>query len=233
MHAGSFAPPVRPKRGIGRSLGLVLPCVLAAALALPVRAGAESVVVAFGDSLVAGWGLPAEASFPRQLEAALRARGVAARVVDAGVSGETTAGGLARLDWTFDGYAGAALAILELGANDGPLRGLDPQQTEANLDAMLTALQRRGMAVLLAGMRAPPNLGPDYVAAFDAIYPRLAARHGVVFYPFFLDGVAAVPRLNQADGIHPNAAGVAVIVERIVPFVLLALAAPGRRRGAS
>lgn len=226
MHDPDSGSAIRPNYGAVRLALVALLSLVAVAPAA--HAADEAVIVAFGDSLVAGWGLPADKSFPRQLEAALAARGVAARVVDAGVSGETTAGGRARLEWTFDGHPDAALAILELGANDGALRGLDPAQTEANLDAMLAALKRRDIPVLLAGMRAPPNLGADYVAAFDAIYPRLAARHGVMLYPFFLDGVAAVPRLNQADGIHPNADGVAVIVERILPFVLRALAQAGR-----
>jgi len=224
MHGSHSGSAIRPKYGTARRGFVALLALIVLAIVPPARAADETVIVAFGDSLVAGWGLPAEKSFPRQLEAALMARGVAARVVDAGVSGETTAGGRARLDWTFDGHPGASLAILELGANDGPLRGLDPAQTEANLDAMLAALKRRDIPVLLAGMRAPPNLGADYIEAFDAIYPRLAARHGVMLYPFFLDGVATVPRLNQADGIHPNADGVAVIVARILPFVLRALA---------
>ncbi|MSO80685.1 MAG: arylesterase [Alphaproteobacteria bacterium] len=228
MHDPESCSAIRPNYGAVRLALVALLSLMALTVAPPARAAGETVIVAFGDSLVAGWGLSADESFPRQLEAALVARGVAARVVDAGVSGETTAGGRARLDWTFDGHPDAALAILELGANDGPLRGLDPARTEANLDAMLAALMRRDIPVLLAGMRAPPNLGADYVAAFDAIYPRLAARHGVMLYPFFLDGVAAVPRLNQADGIHPNADGVAVIVERILPFVLRALARAGR-----
>ncbi|MGE0254436.1 MAG: arylesterase [Alphaproteobacteria bacterium] len=208
-------------------LAVVLLAVLSLFRAPSADAADGRTIVAFGDSLVAGWGLPADKAFVRQLEAALAARGVAARVVDGGVSGDTTAGGRARLDWTFAGHDGAALAIVELGANDG-LRGLDPRQTEANLDAILTALKARGVPVLLTGMRAPPNLGPDYATAFDAVFPRLAARHGVVFYPFFLEGVAAEPRLNQADGIHPNADGVAVIVARILPYVLRALGPAGQ-----
>jgi len=152
-----------------------------------------------------------------RLEAALRKEGLDVDVINAGVSGDTTAGGLARLDWVLASVNGGADAVIvELGANDG-LRGVDPRTTEANLDAILSRLRNRDVAVLLAGMWAPPNLGREYADAFNAIYPRLAKKHGVALYPFFLDGVAAEAALNQGDGIHPNAAGVAVIVERILP----------------
>lgn len=173
-------------------------------------------IVALGDSLTAGYLLPADAAFPAQLERALRKRGLAVSVTNAGVSGDTTGGGLERLDWSVgDGVDGV---IVQLGAND-MLRGLDPAIPERNLDAILTRLKARGVAALLAGMRAARNLGPDYAAAFDGLYPRLAARHGVPLYPFFLEGVAADPRLNLADGIHPTPEGVAVIVERMLPMV--------------
>jgi len=187
---------------------------------LPAPADDKPVIVAFGDSLSAGYGLDAADSFPVRLEAALQADGVAANVVNAGVSGDTTAGGRARLDWSLPDKAD--LVILELGANDG-LRGIDPAETEANLDAILRALAARDIPVLFAGMLAPPNLGREYAAAFDTLFPRLAARHGVVFYPFFLEGVAAVRSLNQPDGIHPNRAGVDQIVMRLLPFVRRAL----------
>ena len=173
-------------------------------------------LVAFGDSLTAGYGLAREDSFPVRLEAALKESGLDVTVVNAGVSGDTTTGGLSRLDWAVP--EGTEAVIVELGANDG-LRGIDPKVTEANLDAVLSRLKGRGVAVLLAGMLAPPNLGKDYGAEFNALYPRLAERHGVAFYPFFLDGVAADPDLNQDDGIHPTADGVEVIVERILPYV--------------
>jgi acyl-CoA thioesterase-1 len=199
----------------------VLGCTLFLALSASGWAADETVVVAFGDSLSAGYGLEEEESFPLQLERALVAQGVNARVINAGVSGDTTAGGRARLAWSMP--ADADLVILELGANDG-LRGIEPAATEANLDAMLAELGKRDTKVLLTGMRAPPNLGRDYGAAFDGMYARLARKHDVTFYPFFLDGVAAEPDLNQPDGIHPNAAGVAHIVDRITPFVLDALA---------
>jgi|AP95_1055475.scaffolds.fasta_scaffold63299_1 acyl-CoA thioesterase-1 len=171
-------------------------------------------ILALGDSLTAGYGLLAGEAFPDQLEAALQARGHDVRIINAGVSGDTTAGGRARFAWSLADDPDAV--IVELGANDG-LRGLDPEQTFANLDAILTEAAARGVPVLLTGMKAPPNLGREYGAAFDAIYTRLAARHEVRLYPFFLDGVATLAELNQDDGIHPNTAGVAVIVARILP----------------
>ena len=173
-------------------------------------------IVAFGDSLTAGLGLPAGAAFPARLEAALKAKGHAVAIVNAGVSGDTAAGGLGRLDWSVPDDADAV--ILELGANDA-LRGVDPKTTKAALDAILGKLDARRVPVLLAGMAAPRNMGADYVRAFDAIYPALASTHRVVFYPFFLEGVATDPKLNQGDGLHPTAAGVDVIVARILPSV--------------
>jgi len=184
------------------------------------RAAERVRLALLGDSLVAGYGLPRADGFAARLQAALDAAGYAVEVLDAGVSGDTTAGGLARLDWVLGD--GPGLVLVELGANDA-LRGLPPETTHANLDAILTRLAERGVAALLVGMRAPRNLGADYVAAFDAIYPTLAERHGVPLYPFFLDGVALDPALNQADGIHPNAAGVARIVQGILPMVAAAL----------
>jgi len=182
------------------------------------QAGAEEpVVVVLGDSLTAGHGLAPEQAFPARLAARLAAAGVAARVVDAGVSGDTSAGGRARLDWVLGDAPD--LVILELGGNDA-LRGIAPAVTRANLDAVIAGLVARGVRVLLAGMRAPPNLGRDYGAEFDAIYPELAAKHGVALYPFFLEGVAARAELNQGDGIHPNAQGVEVIVGGIAPQVM-------------
>ncbi|MEO5336990.1 MAG: arylesterase [Magnetospirillum sp. WYHS-4] len=188
----------------------VLAALVNPAAAEPVR------VVALGDSLTAGYNLPRDAAFPVRLEAALRKDGLDVRVENAGVSGDTTAGGLARLDWALGGKPQAV--VVELGANDA-LRGVDPRQTEANLDTLLARLKARGIKVLLAGMKAPPNWGPEYRQAFDGLYSRLAERHGVLLYPFFLEGVAAVPGLNQDDGIHPTAAGVDEIVRRILPFV--------------
>ena len=178
-------------------------------------------VLALGDSLVAGWGLAEDDAFPAQLTRALAAEGVAVEIIDGGVSGDTSAGGRARLAWLLAGddpEAAPDAVIVELGANDG-LRGLDPAETRSNLDAILTELDRRGLPTLLAGMLAPPNLGADYGDAFAAAYRDLAMAHDVIFYPFFLEGVAAEPPLNQGDGMHPNAAGVAVIVENILPSV--------------
>lgn len=194
----------------------------------PAAANDKPVIVAFGDSLLAGFGLDEADAFPVRLEAALRAEGIDATVINAGVSGDTTAGGRARLDWSLP--EAVDLVIVELGANDG-LRGIDPAETEANLDAILRALKNRETAVLFTGMLAPPNLGREYADAFDAVFPRLAARHGVPFYPFFLEGVAAEPTLNQPDGIHPNAAGVARIVNGILPLVRRALAAGAKKAG--
>jgi len=173
-------------------------------------------IIAFGDSLIAGYGLSAEDSFPAQLEATLNARGYAVRVENAGVSGDTTAGGRARLDWVLAGSPDAL--ILCLGANDA-LRGVAPALTKDNLKAMLSGLAARNIPVLLAGMKAPRNLGQDYARAFDRLYPALAESYNIVFFPFFLEEVATVASLNQGDGIHPNARGVAVIVENIVPYV--------------
>jgi acyl-CoA thioesterase-1 len=170
-----------------------------------------------GDSLTAGYGLPADLAFPARLGAALRAAGLDLELVNAGVSGDTSAGGLARLDWAI-GNRVPEFAFVALGANDG-LRGLPPDAMERNLDAIVARLRARGTKVLIAGMAAPPNLGREYVERFAAVFPALASRHGVPLYPFFLDGVAARPELNQQDGIHPNPAGVAVMVERIMPAI--------------
>lgn len=194
--------------------------------AMPATAGSgESVtrILAFGDSLTAGYGLDDADAFPARLQAALEAKGLAVQVINAGVSGDTTAGGLARIDWSL--ADDPDIALVELGANDG-LRGLDPAQTHANLDEIITRFREAGITVLLAGMYAPPNLGREYGEAFNAVFPRLADEHDVAFYPFFLDGVAAEPALNQPDGIHPNRAGVAVIVERIAPVVAALIREP-------
>ena len=200
----------------GRALAFLL--ILTAVQPGSVAAEGKSLtILAFGDSLVAGFGLGSRDGFTAKLETALKARGVNAKVVNAGLSGDTSAGGLARLDWALNPKPD--FAIVELGANDG-LRGLDPAQTRANLDAILTKLKAKGVPVLFAGMYAPPNMGPDYGKAFNALYPELAKKHGVAFYPFFLDGVAADASLNQPDGIHPNAKGVEVIVGRMLPHVL-------------
>jgi acyl-CoA thioesterase-1 len=187
---------------------------IVAAVAQPGGTGRPVKIVALGDSLTAGLGLPANAAFPARLQQALAQKGMAAEVVNAGVSGDTTADGLSRLDWSVPDDTDAV--ILELGANDA-LRGIDPAQARANLDAILKRLAARNLPVLLAGMRAPRNLGSEYTEAFDAIYPDLAAAYGTLLYPFFLDGVAAERSLNQGDGLHPTAAGVDVIVAKILP----------------
>ena len=174
-------------------------------------------ILMLGDSLSAGYGLAARDALPVRLETALRARGLDVRVINAGVSGDTTAGGLARLEWALADRPDAI--IVALGANDA-LRAIDPALVRSNLDRMLVALAERRLPVLLAGMLAPRNIGRDYGARFDALYPELAVRHGAILYPFLLEGVATVAALNQTDGIHPNAAGVEVIVERLLPSVL-------------
>lgn len=174
-------------------------------------------VVVFGDSLTAGYQLPADASFPVALEAALNLKGYSVDVVNASVSGDTATAGLERLEWSLAN--GADLVILELGAND-MLRGIDVSVTYNALDSILLSLREKKIPVLLAGMKASRGLGSAYRDAFEAIYPRLAAKHGVKLYPFFLEGVAERPEFNLSDGIHPNAAGIQQIVERIFPDVI-------------
>lgn len=182
-------------------------------------------ILAFGDSLTAGYGLEQGLGFAPQLQATLRRHGIKAEVIDGGVSGDTSEAGKARLGWTLDGLQRKPdLVVLELGAND-MLRALRPELTEANLDAMLAELKRRQIPVLIAGMRAAPNLDPAYVARFEAIYPSLARRHGAPLYPFFLDGVTAQQGMVQPDGLHPTYDGVKRIVTGITPAVKQALAA--------
>ena len=180
----------------------------------PVSAADAVTLVGFGDSLMAAYNLQASEGFPARLEAALRERGHDVTIIDAGVSGDTTSGGLARLDWSIpDGVDGV---ILELGANDA-LRGLPPEKTRENLEAMIARLKQRGIAVLLAGMLAPPNMGAGYETAFNAIYPELAAKYDVPLYPFFLDGVTGNPDMLLSDGMHPNTSGINTMVEKFVP----------------
>lgn len=193
---------------------VTIACVLTPALAnaadKPVK------IVVLGDSLSAGYGLPGQSAFPSKLAAALKAKGITVEIINAGVSGDTASGGLGRLDWSVPDDAEAL--ILELGANDA-LRGVNPEVTQKALEKILQKLKSRNIPVLLAGMKSPLNMGPEYVREFDDIYPVLAKKFDAVFYPFFLDGVAADAKLNQGDGIHPNAAGVDRIVERILPKV--------------
>jgi len=197
-------------------LAALVALLLFAALPAAEAHAAAIRILAFGDSLTAGFGLPEAQAFPARLQAALRAKGHDVEIVNAGVSGDTASAGLARLDWSLaDGADGV---ILELGANDA-LRGVDPSVTRAALNEIIARLMARGIEVLLAGMRSPPNMGASYVAAFEAIYPQLAQEHGILLYPFIVEGVATKPELNQEDGIHPNAAGVAIIVERVLPTV--------------
>jgi acyl-CoA thioesterase-1 len=195
---------------LGMLVALALISGTTSARAEPIR------LVAFGDSLTAGLGLPANEAFPAKLEAALKAKGHDVVIENAGVSGDTTSAGLARLDWSIpDGTQGV---ILELGANDA-LRGLDPAIAEKALDETLARLKARKIPVLFAGMLAPPNMGAGYKQRFDAIYPALAKKYDVPLYPFFLDGVAGEAKLNQPDGIHPLGAGVDIIVARMLPAV--------------
>jgi len=193
-------------------------------------AGARPIkILAMGTSLTQGYGLPPGTEFTTQLQAALKAAGIDAQIVNAGVSGDTSSGGLSRLQWSLADHPDAA--ILELGSND-MLRGVPPAVTEKNLRAILDTFKKDRIPVLFTGMHAQRNLGKDYVAEFDSIYPRLAKDYGVIFYPFILDGVALNPKLNQADGMHPNPAGVKVIVARILPDVKKLVAAiPAAKSG--
>ena len=195
----------------------VLVALVLISTAPPVGAAERAVrIVALGDSLTAGFGLSADAAFPAKLERALKAKGLAVEIANAGVSGDTAAGGLARLDWSVP--EGTEAVIVELGAND-MLRGADPKVTRAALEEIVRRLTERRIAILLAGMRAAPNLGSDYGREFDVIYSELAAKYGALLYPFFLDGVAAEAKLNQRDGLHPTAAGIDAIVARVLPKV--------------
>ena len=211
---GGFAAAVNSR--IAAFAALIL-CV-AAALASPMaHAQTEPVKLAIlGDSLAAGYGLPPAQAFPVRLQAALKEKGRNVTVINHGVSGDTTAGGLERIDWMMADKPD--IVMVELGGND-MLRALDPASTEKNLDAILGKLKETGATVWLVGMLAPRNFGPEYVKQFDGIFKKLADKHGVPLYPFFLDGVAQDPALNQPDGIHPNAKGVDIVVDRMMPFV--------------
>jgi acyl-CoA thioesterase I len=214
-------PKVPPKAALANMVFGVLLCNWLAAAAFAYGAiaappGQPLRIVVLGDSLVAGFGIKPSEAFPAQLERALKERGHAVEVINAGVSGDTTAGGLERLRWAVPEHTGAV--ILELGANDA-LRGLDPGRAKANLDKIITTLKASGAEVLLAGMLAPRNLGVTYTRAFDAIYPELAAKHGLILYPFFLEGVAMSTKLNLDYGLRPNSRGVAEITKSILPSV--------------
>ncbi len=173
-------------------------------------------ILALGDSLTAGYGLSKDDAFTMQLERALKAGKLNVKVINGGVSGDTSAGGLARLGWALTDEP--QLILIELGANDG-LRGLDPRETERNLDSIISKSKKAGLTVVLSGMRAPPNLGREYVSEFNTIFTRLASKHDITLDPFFLSGVVAIPELNQDDAIHPNAKGVAIIVKRLAPLL--------------
>jgi acyl-CoA thioesterase-1 len=196
--------------GVNASLGLVNVPIAQAEPAKPIR------IVAFGDSLTAGFGLKPRHSFPAQLQKVLKARSHDVVVVNAGVSGDTTAAGLERIAWAVPD--GTDAVILEFGGNDA-LRGIDPKETRANLEKIIDSLKERNISILLAGIRAPANWGETYSKAFDSIFPDLADEYGLVFYPFFLDGVVLDPKLNQNDGLHPNSKGISEIIKRIVPSV--------------
>ncbi|TAU85701.1 arylesterase [Rhizobium leguminosarum] len=191
--------------------------VIAVSLILATAANARTInLVGFGDSLMAGYQLPPGDGYPEKLQAALKAKGLDVTIANAGVSGDTTTGGLARIDWSVpDGTDGV---ILELGANDA-LRGIPPEESEKNLDQMIIRLKERGIAVLLAGIIAPPNMGADYAARFNPIYQKLSEKHGLPLYAFFLDGVALEAGLKLDDGMHPNAKGIDVMVEKMEPAV--------------
>ena len=192
------------------------PILLILAIAAPANAAQPVKILAFGTSLTQGYGLPPGTEFTTVLEARLKQAGINAHIVNAGVSGDTSSDGLSRLDWSLADHPDAA--IVEMGSNDA-LRGIDPTLTEKNLTAMLAKLKAAHVPVLILGMKAPRNFGPEYASAFDPIYPKLAKEFGVLLYPFMLDGVALNAKLNQADGIHPNPAGVKIIVDRMLPYV--------------
>jgi acyl-CoA thioesterase-1 len=214
VHRGSFI--ARALGGLGLALLMLL---------LPLHSGAETPrLLCFGDSLITGHGLPQGRAFPAQLERALRKADYSVEVVNAGVSGETSDGGAARLEWVLSG-GDFTHALVVLGANDA-LRGLDPGRMETNLEQILDILQGHDIPVLLAGVRAPRNLDKTYRKRFEAVFPRLATRFDVRFYPHFLKDVAARPELNQGDGIHPNAEGFGVVVSNILPTVQTLLGPP-------
>jgi acyl-CoA thioesterase-1 len=210
-----------PASGLVNALrrGVAGAALLALALLLSVAAAAAATpprILVIGDSIAAGYGLPPGQGFPERLQAKLAADGIETTVINGGVSADTTAGGVARLDWALGEKPDYVL--LELGGND-MLRAVDPKIVYANLDTMLTRIAESGAKALLIGMKAPANWGADYREAFDAVFPALAAKHHVPLYPFLLDGVALQPALNQPDGLHPNPAGVAIIVDRLAPYV--------------
>lgn len=227
---GSYGTSARGVEGGFANVAHIIVLILAFLMtgqALAQAPGKPVKMVAFGDSLTAGLGLPANQAFPVRLQKALESKGIKIDIINAGVSGDTASGGRDRLDWSIP--EGTEAVILELGANDA-MRGTDPKVTRAALADILTRLKARKIAVLLCGMLAPPNYGADYAARFNAIYPELARQFDVPLYPFFLDGVAAETKLNQGDGIHPTAEGVDRIVKGILPAVEALLGAIAAQR---
>lgn len=221
-----FRGEVQPVR---RRIAVTFACLFAGVAMSPALAQEKPIkIVALGDSLTAGYGLPAGDAFPAKLAAALKAKGIATNIVNAGVSGDTASGGLERLDWAVTDDTDAV--IVELGANDA-LRGLDPKVTREAIDTIVKKLADRKIPVLLCGMIAPPNLGNDYGKAFNGIYEDVAKAHGALLYPFFIDGIVMDARLNQRDGLHPTAKGVDVIVEKILPSVEQLIARARAKRG--
>jgi acyl-CoA thioesterase-1 len=209
-------PTARARRVIGCTAVVLFGALVGVAFGAAPAIAKTTEILAFGDSLTSGFGLPQDRAFPARLEAKLRADGLAVHVVNAGVAGDTTAGGLARLDWAL--AEKPDIVILELGAND-MLRGIDAATVRANLDAMIAKIQASGAKLLLTGMLASPNFGEEYQRDFNRIYPELAQAHGVPLYPFLLDGVALDPQFNQPDGLHPNERGVAIMVDSIAPYL--------------
>jgi acyl-CoA thioesterase-1 len=208
----------------------IIMAVLALVASTSGHAGAAPLkILAFGTSLTQSFGVPPGMELPAVLQAKLDAAHIAAHIINAGVSGDTSADGLSRIDWSLADHPDAAM--VELGSNDA-LRGIDPVQTEQNISSVLEKLTAAHVPVLLLGMKAPRNLGREYATAFDAIYPRLAARYHAILYPFVLDGVALDPKLNQEDGIHPNPAGVKVIAARLFPYVQQLIAETRAQKGA-
>jgi acyl-CoA thioesterase-1 len=205
-----------PREFLARQLLLTLICLVSAVPVLCSKAVADDDrprIVAFGDSLTAGLGVPAEDAYPAQLQHRLDEQGIRYRVINAGVSGETTAGGLRRVEWVLKSRP--HVVLLELGANDG-LRGLNLEQTKANLERIIQRCQEASVTVILAGMKLPPNYGADYTKGFEAIYPAIAKQYGLTLIPFFLDGVAGSAALNQADGIHPTREGYRIIADKVL-----------------
>ena len=204
-----------------KTIKIIAAVVVIAAMKIQISVAADTTILAFGDSLTAGYGLAPEHGFSHQLEQQLINKGHMVTVINGGVSGDTTSGGLARLEWVL-ASAKPDLVILELGANDA-LRGISPKLTRSNIKEILSILERAKINTLVAGMIAPPNMGDDYGLAFNRIFPELAKEYNDSLYPFFLEGVAGNPKLNQSDAMHPNAEGVTIIVKKIIPHILKSL----------